>query len=337
MYIFSKSTARRIEDAIEYRYTDEVADAPTWQWRISAVEKPAGDTQTLFFREPSVKVYRLGPQGSGMFYDPMIYKEMAYRAEPVGNGLELFRRQMAVREKQGIRDAGDWAAEAGKVAAYYPVRGIMSLLHSGLGSNPTVLAFDGLPLFDKAHLIGGASDSTYANEHHGMPFNPINLAAGWTYVAGLTHGGDAPRRLHKDGLIVMLPQNNFLRGNQTLGAEQYTDVFNVQAAASNTIKNAFGFQPPIIEPEFDAFPETWFLGVPVGKTATDSGLVVVEDEPFAINSFSHLDDVTLAEKQVLAYHQRAWIGFVAGKPYMIHRFHKGGDRDLWMTTIINNM
>jgi hypothetical protein len=334
MYVFSKSTARRIEDAIEYRYADEVADAPTWQWRVMGVEKPTGDTQTLQFREPTVKIYQLGPQGAGMFFDPSIHKEMKYQAGPVGNGKELYRRQMSVREKAGIREAGDWASEAGKVANYYPVRGMMSLLFSGLGAYPQVLSFDEQPLFSKVHPIGGASDATYANEHNGMDFTPLNLAAGWTYVAGLIHGGDAPRYLAKDGLIVMLPQNKYLRGQQTLNAESYTDVFNVQAAAANTIKNAFGFQPPIIEPEFNPFPDVWFLGVPIGKTALDSGLVLVEDEPFAINSFSHLDDITLAEKQVLAYHQRAWIGFAAGKPYMIHRFNKAGALDPWMAAIL---
>ena len=337
MLVFSQQFVHRIEEAIEYRYTDEVQDAPTWQWRIAGVEKPNGEKQTVIFREPSVKIYQLGPQGMGMFFDPLIHKSLEYKAGPVGNGLELFRRQAMLREKQAIKDAGDWATESGKVAAYYPVRGIMSLLHSGLGANPAVLSFDGQPLFSNAHPIGGASEGTYSNEHPGMPFSPINLAAGWTYIAGLYHGGDAPRHLEKDGLIVMLPQNYFLKGQQTLNAEWLTDVFNAQAAAQNVIKTAFGFQDPIIEAEFNAFPDTWFLAVPIGKTATDSGLVVVEDEAFAINSFSHLNEVQLAEKQTLQYHQRAWIGFAAGKPYMIHRFRGTGVMPGYMSTIIANM
>jgi hypothetical protein len=334
MYIISQGAVRRIEDAIEYRYSNEIAAAPTWHQRFVGVEKPTGDTQTLDFREPNVKMYRLGPQGSGMIFDPAIHKQMKFRAEPVGNGFEIFRRQMAKRESVGIKDAGDWAAEAANVAGYYGVRGAMSVLHSGLGANPTILSFDGLPMFSKVHPIGGGSDDTYANDHHGMDFTPLNLAAGWTYIAGLRHGGDAPRRLHKDGLIVALPITKKLRGTQTLNAESLTDVFNVQAAAANTIKNEFGFQPPIIEPEFDAFPDVWFLLVPVGGTALDSGIVIVEDEPFSINSYTHLDNVNLAEKESLQYHQKAWIGFVAGKPYYVHRFNKTGVRDAWMTAIL---
>lgn len=337
MFVFSQGSVRRIEEAIEYRYTDEVADAPNWQWRLMGVEKPTGETQTLQFREPTVKMYQLGPQGAGMFFDPAINKQMKFSAVPVGNGFEIYARQMKMREKALIKDVGDWAAESAKVGGYYPVRGAVAMMFSGLGAFPQVLSFDGLPLFSKAHPIGGASESTYANEHNGLEFNSINLAAAWTYVAGLTHGGDAPRRLAKDGLIVVLPQNKFLRGNQTLNAESYTDVFNVQAAASNTIKTAFGFQPPIIEPEFNQFPDVWFLGVPIGKTALDSGLVLVEDEALAINSFSHLDNLTLAERQVLAYHQRGWIGFAAGKPYMLHRFNKAGAVDPWMATILASM
>ena len=92
MLVFSQQFVHRIEEAIEYRYTDEVQDAPTWQWRVTGVEKPNGEKQTVIFREPSVKIYQLGPQGMGMFFDPLIHKSLEYRAGPVGNGLELYRR-----------------------------------------------------------------------------------------------------------------------------------------------------------------------------------------------------------------------------------------------------
>lgn len=336
MYIYSPPTVRRIEDVIRYEWANQWRMAPTWQYRILGVEKPTGETSTIQFREPTVKIYRLGPQGGGMIFDPTIRKQMKYEAEPVGNGLELFRRQMAKQEAVGIQTAGEWAEEAGMAAAYYDVRGTVGLMHSGLGVNPVVTAFDGLPLFSKVHPIGGASDLTYSNEHNGMDFSAENLAVGWAYIAQLRHGGDAPRRLTDQGLIVVLPTNYFFRGQQALNAESYTDVLNVQAAASNTLKTAYGFQEPIIDPEFAAFPDTWFLCVPAGKRPTDSGLVMVQDEPFSINSFTHLDQVTLAQKQTLEYHQRAWIAFAAGQPYYVHRFRKSGTIDPYMQQIKDN-
>jgi len=336
MYIFSQPTVRRIEDTIRYEWANQWRDAPTWQYRITGVEKPTGETSTIQFREPTVKVYRLGPQGAGMIFDPTIRKQMVYEAEAVGNGLKLYRRQMAKQEEVGIQTAGEWAEEAGQAAAYYDVRGTVGLMHSGLGTNPVVTAFDGLPLFSKLHPVGGASDSTYSNEHNGMPFTAENLAVGWAYISQLRHGADAPRRLTDQGLIVVLPTNYKFRGDQALRADWYSDVLNAQAAAVNTLKTGYGFQEPIIDPEFAAFPDTWFLCVPAGRRPTDSGLVLVQDEPFSINTYTHLDNVTLGTEQTLEYHQRAWLGFAAGQPYYVHRFRASGVIDAYMQQIKDN-
>lgn len=336
MFVFSPEGVRRIEDTIRYEIVNQWEKAPDWDSRLMGVEPVSGLSQTIQFREPSVKIYKLGPNGAGMIYDPLVYKQMRFTPEPVGNGLQLFARQMDNRMSVGINMAGDWAEEVGYATAYYSIRGCVELLQEGLGTNPRIYAFDGEPLFSKTHPIGGGSDLTYSNEHNGMPFNAQNLALAWAYISQLRHGGDAPRGLEREGLIVVLPTNYKFRGDQALRADWYSDVLNAQAAAVNTLKTGYGFQEPIIAPEFTNFPDTWYVCAPAGRKPTNSGGVMVQQQPFAVNTYTHLDQVTLGQSQQLEYHNRAWLGFQAGQPYYWHRFSASGAVDSYMQAILDN-
>ncbi len=332
MLFFSPTDVRRIEDIIRYEAAEEWVEAPSWHARIMNTLPITGETDTIQFSQPTVSIYRLGPQGADMIYDPMVRKQQKFESFPIGNGLKLYAYQHAGRMNAAADDlASDWGQQTGRVNGYYPTRGCVYLLQNGK-SVSKVRAFDGKALFAKDHPVGGASSDTYSNLHSGMPFTAENLARAVAYVATLRHGGDAPRNLHRE-LIVIVATNFQFRAQQALTAESYRDVLATQNAASNTFKSAYGFQEPIIAPEFSNEPTVWYLGVPVGRRPTETGLTMVQRQPLHINSFSHVDQVTLAQTQELEYHNRGHIGFSAGQPYRIHRFESGGSIDAYMSAL----
>lgn len=322
-----------LEDVIRFQATNawERTLSNLWYPRVMATKPVDSRVFWLEWQTETAAIHQLGPHGSDMVYTASEFQKQALEHSHFGQGLQLYRDQMADRKAPEM--ASKWASETGSSNAYWPQRGATYLLQNGKDATK-VKAYDGQPLFSKVHPLGGVNKGkTASNLHNGVPFTAENLARVTAYARSIQHGGGAPAGYVPT--IVGVPSNYQFRVNQVLNAESYTDVLNTlqAAAASNTFKQAYQFEPPIVADELTTEPTVWYLFVPANQDAFDAGLLYVEREPFYITSYGPMDQVTLGRQNVFEWHNRGRNGFAAGIWYLVHRCESTGSLDSYLSAL----
>lgn len=307
-----------------------------WWPRLMLLETTGSAKQYIEWMLETARIGPLGPKGASMPFDPLVAVSQDLVHDHFGNGLELFRSDI---EDDKVARAPKWANDTGSAQAYWPQRLLVKMMQEG--KLATSLAFDGRPFFSvdhpvKPHDTAGATIANgglYSNLHIGTPFTAENLARVTAYIETIRHPGDAP--MGALPTITVFPSNFRLRANQTLNAEWYTDVFNSVegAAATNTIKTAYEFEPPIIAAELSNEPEVWYVGIPADQDAFDGPFGYLEREAFSINTFSPLDQAALAAKNVFQWHNRGRNGSFYGLPYRFHRCEAAGVQPAYLADL----
>jgi hypothetical protein len=295
-----------------------------WWMRLMNTQTTGGILEYIEWMLESARIMPAGPQGASVTYDPLVAISQTLEHDHFGNGLKLFRPD----------------TDTGGAQAYWPQRLLVNMIQNG--KSATLLgkdnrAYDGKVFFATDHPINpyDASQSTYSNLHVGTTFTAQNLARVVAYIESIKHAGDAPNGAPPT--IVVVPTNWRFRAQQALNAESYTDVITVTstaaAAASNTFKAAYEFEPPIIAPELNSEPDVWYVGVPADEDAFDSSFIYVERQPFEVNSYSPMSQVELARINTFEWINKGRNGGAYGHPYRFHRCESSGSQASYLSDL----
>lgn len=303
-----------------------------WWQRLMLLETTGSATQFIEWMLETARIQPLGPKGASMPNDPLVAVSQELTHNHFGNGLELFRSDI---EDSKVARAPKWANDTGSAQAYWPQRLLAQLMQNGT----TNLAFDGLPFFSNAHPVNPydaagatlANFGLYSNNHIGCPFNVDSLMRVTAYIESIRHPGGAP--MGALPTILVFPSNFRFRANQILNAESYTDVLNTAqaAAATNIVKTAYDFEPPIIASELNNEPTVWYVGVPADQDAFDGAFGYLERQPFEVNSYAPMDEARLADVNVFQWKNKGRNGGFYGLPYRFHRCVAAGSQPSYLS------
>ena len=302
-----------------------------WWQRLMLLETTGSASQYIEWMLETARIQPLGPKGASMPHDPLVAVSQELTHSHFGNGLQLFRPDI---EDDKVARAPKWAADTGSAQAYWPQRLLVQAMQDG----KTNLAFDGLPFFGE-HFVNPydtagatiANRRKYSNLHIGTGFTAENLMRVTAYIESIQHPGGAP--MGALPTLLVFPSNFRYRANQVLNAESYTDILNTAqaAAATNIIKTAYDFEPPVIASELNNEPTVWYIGVPADQDAFDGAFGYLEREAFSVNSYSPLDQASLANVNVFEWKNRGRNGSFYGLPYRFHRCEASGSQPSYLT------
>lgn len=305
-----------------------------WWTRLMLLETTGSAVQYIEWMLETARIQPLGPKGASMPHDPLVAVSQELTHSHFGNGLELFRSDI---EDDKVARAPKWSSDTGSAQAYWPQRLLVQMMQEGKVRK----AFDGLPFFDDAHPVNpydvaGATlgnGGLYSNLHIGTPFTVENLMRVTAYIESIRHPGGAP--MGALPTITVFPSNFRYRANQAMNAESFTDILNTVegAAASNIIKTAYDFEPPVIASELNNEPDVWYIGVPADQDAFDGAFGYLEREPFSINTYSPMDQASLANVNVFQWKNRGRNGSFYGLPYRFHRCEASGSQPSYLTSL----
>jgi len=201
------------------------------------------------------------------------------------------------------------------------------------------VAYDGKAFFSDDHPVNPydakgatiANGRLYSNKHVGLEFTASNLARVTAYIETIRHAGDAP--MGALPVLTVFPSNYRFRANQVLNAEIYNDVLNAGASASNTIKTAFEFEPPIFAAELNSEPDNWYIGIPADQDAFDAPFIYVEREAFTMNTYSPMDQAALSAQKVFRWESSGRNGGAYGHPYRFHKCIKSGSMPDYLASL----
>lgn len=301
-----------------------------WWTRLMLLETTGSAVQYIEWMLETARIQPLGPKGASMPHDPLVAVSQELTHDHFGNGLELFRSDI---EDDKVPRAQKWANDTGSAQAYWPQRLLAQMMQAGT----TNKCFDGLSFFNVAHPVNPydtagatiANGGLYSNNHVGTDFNAANLMRVTAYIESIRHPGGAP--MGALPTITVFPTNFRYRASQILNAESYTDVLNSAAAASNVVKTAFDFEPPVFAAELNNEPTVWYIGVPADQDAFDGAFGYLEREPFSVNTYSPLDMASLANVNKFEWKNRGRNGSFYGLPYRFHRCVAAGSQATYLS------
>lgn len=304
-----------------------------WWPKLMLLETTGSAKQYVEWMLETARIAPLGPKGSSMPFDPLVAVSQDLQHSHFGNGLELFRSDI---EDDKVARAPKWASDTGSAQAYWPQRLLVQMMQNGKTAGQ---AFDGKAFFAVDHPVNPfdtagatiANGRLYSNLHVGTGFTADNLARVTAYIESIQHPGGAA--MGALPTITVFPSNFRLRANQFLNAEIYNDVITAGASASNTIKTAYQFEPPIISAELNNEPEVWYVGIPADQDAFDGPFGYLEREAFSINTYSPLDQAALAGINTFQWQNRGRNGSFYGLPYRFHRCETSGSQASYLSSL----
>jgi hypothetical protein len=340
--VVTPDVVRRIEDNLEYKIVDSWRRRTQGQWwkRVMKTRQSMSKRDIVQWMLSTAKIRPLG-NGGNLTYDDIVEVLHEFAIERYGVGLRLTTDD--VEDGAELDRAGQWANHVGNYAAEWPQIMATKLLKGG----KTLPAYDQGVFFRVDHPVNqyvGVGAGQYPNIHYDMPFTPENLAKAFGIVAQIKAPDGLYRKLKPR--IVAAGELERLAVVQALGAEFFADPVRsgTTASAQNVIKTTYGFEEPIIDPEFDETGTAYYnntTGLYQGATASGgtlkargvwylicdlveddemAGLVFSEGKPFELNTFAPLDDVVLAQMDAWEWQFKGRNGATFGHPFLVHRF-----------------
>jgi phage major head subunit gpT-like protein len=344
--VFQPEVVRRIEDNIEYIISDSWARRRAAQWwqRLMMTRSAQSKRELVQWLLDTAKIRPIGNGGS-QSYDDLVEAQWEFIVERFGAGLQLSVDE--IEDGKAFDRAGSWARHMGNSASEWPQQQATDLLKNG----KTRTCYDGRSFFHASHWVNAATKvgDTFPNIHYEMPFCPANLAEGFKRVAQIKAPDGKYRKLKAK--LVAGGEVERLRIVSALGAEFSADMTRsgTTASATNVIKTSYGFSEPIIDAEFDETADVyvddatgkfsavqgagagktlqtsgvWYLACELVEDDTLGGLVFSEGKAFQLNSYSHVDDVVLAQMDDFEWLFKGRNGSSYGHPFLLHRFEPG--------------
>lgn len=327
--VISPQIIRRIEDNLEYIMVNHWARREQDQWWRRLVKTRTASTKRELVQW-MLQTAGIKPIGDGgnVTYEDLAEVMHEILVEKFGAALRLSEDEI---EDGGAFDrAGQWATQISGSAAFWPQEQAAQFLRDG----KTKTSYDNVPFFSTAHPINpliGAGAGTYSNLLYSMPFSPENLAKAYAHVATIKSTDGKYRKLKPR--IVAAGEIERLAVTAALNAEIAADPVRsgTTAPATNVIRTKYGFEEPIISADFDETVDVgagvmrgvWYLACDLVEDDQLGGLVYSERKPFSMNTYSHLDDATLAAMDSWEWKFKGRNGMSFGHPFLMFRFEPG--------------
>jgi phage major head subunit gpT-like protein len=266
--------------------------------------------------------------GGNVRFDTLLAWQTEIENQHVNKGLELTTdeiedNQMKDNPNVGVLDyAAKWASDTGFAAAYYPQSILFSLILNGT----TMTGYDGVPFFSTAHPIqpGQSSGGTYSNLISGVDINPApttgqteldafiiaqqNFAKALAAVATQKFVGGVPRYLRPKFLLV--PTALQYRAEQLTSGAILGQTSNVLTTRGLEV---------IVAPELDNDPTSYYIGVEDMLSDELSAFVYSERKPFAMRTYSPMEQVKLDERDTWEWLFKGRNGAAYGHPFLFYR------------------
>lgn len=279
----------------------------------------------------------LYPQGQGgnHRYDDMGAVEFEIDNTDVGAALELTTNeiednQLARDPKIGAMDyAQKWARDRGAEAAYFPRKGLFNLILAG----QTALGYDGLPFFSSQHPVNplaptGAVFSNIitgvgiggATTVDGLVAASANFATALSKIRAQKFINNTPRFLKPT--IVVAPTaleysvNQLIGGGGLLsGGSPAADVI----AQTTNVLGKWGFQKPIIAPELDGDPTSYYIGVEDTLSDELGAFIFSDRKPFELRGYPDASSAALNRSKMWEWTFDGRNAFQYGHSYLFYR------------------
>ena len=326
--VITPEVIRRVEDNLEYLIVDHWArrEQDVWWRRLVKTRTATTKRELLQWMLQTAGIKPMGDGGNATYEDlAEVMHEIL--VERFGSALRLSEDE--IEDGAAFDRAGQWASQVAGSGAFWPQIQAAQLLRDG----KTKGSYDGVAFFNTAHPINpliGAGAGTFANLHYAMPFSPENLAKAYELVATIKSTDGQYRKLKPR--IIAAGEVERLAVTQALKAEIAADPVRsgTTAAATNVIRTQYGFEEPIISADFDetatvsgAQRGVWYLACDLVEDDQLGGIVYSERKPFSLNTYSHLDDVTLSQMDAWEWKFKGRNGITFGHPFLLHRFEPG--------------
>jgi phage major head subunit gpT-like protein len=301
---------------------DRVASALQWD-RLMKTRQSQSQIEIITWLLDSVQISNQGNGGNKRF-DDMAAHSFSITNEEKGAGLRLFKSE--IEDNQMRNDpsvsamdyALNWGRQAGAAAAYEPQRQMVALLKAG----ESATGYDGVPFFSASHPVtpGTTGGLTYANLYTGSTYdvagatdltiagtrfaNALAAVSGQKFINGI------PRYLKPT--IVLAGTALDFRFRNLLGAKTINNTDNMI--------QSYGFEEPMILPEFDDQPTSYYIGCEDILSDELGGLIYSDREAYTMNSFAPLSSAELMRHKAFEWTLDGRDGATYGHPFLLFKF-----------------
>lgn len=298
-------------------------------WDRVMKERPASSkVEILTWLLETARIYPEGNGGNKRF-DDMLAATTSLEVFNFGAGLRLSKNeiqdnQMKDQPTVGALDyAAKWAKDMGGATAYHPQSQLFALIAAGT----TATGYDGVPFFSASHpMLATGGGGTYSNIITGVPLlvtgQPTqadnilvgrkNLGTALATVRGQKFFGGVPRFLRPSILVV--PTTMADVAYQVTGADIINQTTNViqRTNQGNALE-------PIVAPELDADPNTYYIGVEDTLSDEMGAFIYANRENFAMTQYGPTDDAVLQRIKQFEWSMDGRNGTMYGHPYLFYK------------------
>lgn len=303
---------------------NRVASNLNWD-RFMKVRPSSTKREILVWLLESARIYPEG-DGGNTRYDDIAAATFSYENDNAGAGLRLTKNelednQMKDNPSVAALDYGrKWASDMGAAAAFYPQQMLYGLITTG----KTNKGYDGVPFFSEVHPVNpNGGGGTYSNIIRAVPINASagagseqdaliaaqrNLAKALAAVRAQRALNGIPRYLV--GTTLLVPTALQYRAEQLTGGDMLSQTTNVLRNRRLEV---------VVEPQLDAEPDVYYIGVE-DMLADDLGAFVwSEREAFFMREFGWMTQLDLAHKDMFEWLMKGRNTAVYGHPHLFYR------------------
>jgi phage major head subunit gpT-like protein len=296
-------------------------------WSSLMKVRPTGAKRELLtWLLETAKIHNLANGGNKRF-DDMIAATHSLEVENWGQALRLTKNeiednQLANNPTVGALDyARKWASDAGAAAAYHPQDQLVKLVKAGT----TALGYDGVSFFNASHPVNpNGGGGVYSNIITGVPINAApgvgqteldafvvaqkNFAKALAKVAEQKFFNGIPRYLKPTAMVV--PTALQYRAEQLTQGDILGQTSNVLTKRNINV---------IVDPQFDAEPDVYYLGVEDMMSDEMGAFLYSEREPFSTKFYGPQTEAALNRMKMFEWDLEGRNTATYGHPYMFYR------------------
>jgi hypothetical protein len=275
--------------------------------------------------------------GGNIAFDDLVATFTEVTSKFSGAGLKLRRAQLEDTDGGGMELAAQWAGDIGAYMSYWPQKQVANFLktaHLTAGSGGFT-GYDQKAFFATDHPLNpfNTGAGTYANLLTGGNAFPIddsitpdaaltNLSKLFSFIASIKMpNGEDPRYLRPKALIVnprMYPRAQQLTSAKFLA---YAATSGGGSADVEGLIKALGFATPVMADEMAGFESdtTYFVACEQVAASNLGAVLYLNREPFRINYYGTVDQVTLGRSQELEWQCHGRNAVAPGHPYLLFK------------------
>lgn len=304
-----------------------------WWKQIAKMRGSTGLKDIIMWLLSTAQIRDQG-KGGNISYDDLVTQYTTIENKFSGAGLELTRAQLEDTDGGGMELASQWSADIGAYMSYWPQKQATHLLKNG-HTAALYTAYDQKAYFATDHPYNpfNLGAGSYANLLTASDAAPIhssididdafeNLGHVFAHIASLKMpNGEDPRMLRPKWIFA--PPRLYPRAVQLTSAKFLGQVVGSGAASGDieAVVKALGFATPIQVDELAGFEsdQTYFVACETLATSQLGAIIYTEREPYRINYYGTVDQVTLGRSQKVEWQCHGRNVISAGHPFLLFK------------------